>query len=84
MSHMFSYLFDSQYITSNLIFVKSCPTVSLSFYGQNKSKILPNLSPAGVINTINKEIDPPPPKKKTNAVIDKGGGTREGRTAAKD
>jgi hypothetical protein len=37
MHHMFSKLLDSQDLTSPLIFVKSCPTVSLCFYGKNKS-----------------------------------------------
>ena len=52
---MFSKLFDSQDLTSHLIFVKSCPTVSLCFYGQNKSKILQNLFHALLNNPINKK-----------------------------
>ena len=41
--YMFSILFDPLDITSHLIFVKSCPTVTLCFYCQNKSNILQNL-----------------------------------------
>ena len=36
MCHMFSKLFESQNLTSHLIFVKSGPNVSMCFYGQNK------------------------------------------------
>ena len=32
----------TQYLTSHLIFVKSCPTISWCFYGQNRSNILQN------------------------------------------
>ena len=46
---MFSKLFDSQDLTSHLIFVKSCPTGSLCFYGQKNSKILQNLRIVGPI-----------------------------------
>ena len=56
---MFSKLFDSQDLTSHLIFVKSCPTVSSCFYSQNKSKKLQNLFHALLNNPINKKKDPP-------------------------
>ena len=52
---MFSKLFDPVDLTSHLIFVKSCPTVSSCFYGQNKSKILQNLFHALLNNPINKK-----------------------------
>ena len=56
---MFSKLFDSQYLTSHLIFVKSCLTVSLCLYGLNKSKVLLNLFHALLNNPINKKTDHP-------------------------
>ena len=56
---MFSNLFDPVDLTSHLIFVKSCLTVSLCFYGQNESKILQNLFHALFNNPINKKTDPP-------------------------
>ena len=55
MCHMLSKLFDSQDLTSHLIFVKSCPTVSSCFYGQNKSKFLQNLFHALLNNPLNKK-----------------------------
>ena len=61
---MFSKLFDSQDLTSHLIFVKSCPTVSSCFYGQNKSTILQNLFHALLNNPINKKTDHPEKKPK--------------------
>ena len=54
---MFSKLFDSQDVTSHLIFVKSCPTVSLCIYGQNLSKFLQNLFHALLNNPINEKTD---------------------------
>ena len=68
---MFSKLFDPVDLTSHLIFVKSCPTVSLCFYGQNKSNILQNLFHALLNNHINKKQTPP--QKKLKAVKDRGG-----------
>ena len=67
-------LFDSVDLTSHLIFVKSWSTVSLCFYGQNKSKMLQNLFQAFLNNPINQKRDPPPKKKqkKTMAVKDRG------------
>ena len=60
---MFSKLFDPVDLTSHLIFVQSCPTVSLCFYGQNKSKILQNLFHALLNNSINKKTVLPEEKK---------------------
>ena len=74
MYRIFSKLFDSQDLASHLIFVKSSRTVSLCFYGQNKSKILPNLFHALLNNPINKKQTPP--KKKEKAGKDKGGGVK--------
>ena len=79
---MFSKFFDSQNLTSHLIFVKSCPTVSSCFYGQNKSKILQNLFHALLNNPINKKTDPPP--KKTPKTVKDRGGSRVGMTAIKE
>ena len=59
MYNMFSKLFYSQDLTFHLIFVKSFPTVSLCFSGQNKSKILQNLCHALLNNPANKKTDPP-------------------------
>ena len=70
---MFSKLFDPVDLTSHLILVKSCPTVSSCFYGQNKSNILQNLFHALLNNPINKKTDPPK-EKKPKAVKDRGGG----------
>ena len=73
-------LFDSVDLTSHLIFVKSWPTVSLCFYGQNKSKMLQNLFQALLNNPINQKRDPPPQKKKKQWRSKIGGkGGAEGR-----
>ena len=56
MCHMFSKLLDSQDLTSHLIFVKNCLTVSSCFYGQNKPKLLQNLFHAFLNNPINPVI----------------------------
>ena len=71
---MFSKLFDPVDLTSHLIFVKSCQTVSLCFYGQNKSKILQNLFHALLNNPTNEKNRPS--RKKPKAVKDRGGGVR--------
>ena len=78
---MFSKLFESQDLTSHLLFVKSCPTVSLCFYGQNKSKILQNLFHALLNNPIIKKTDPPEKNLRRSKI---GGGSRVGMTAVKD
>ena len=57
---MVSKLFDSQDLTSHLILAKSCLSVSLCFYGQNKSNILQNLFQALLNNPSNKKQNPPP------------------------
>ena len=74
---MFSKLIDSQDITSHLIFVKSCPTVSFCFYDKNESQILQSLFYALLNNPINKKQTIPPKKKI-------GGGSSVGVTTIKD
>ena len=65
-------LFDSQDLTSDLLFVKSFVTIDSCFYDQNRSKSLQNLFHALLDNPINKKSDLPP--KKPKAVKDRGGG----------
>ena len=71
-------------------FVKSCPTVSLGFYGQKKSKNLQNLFHALLNNLINEKTDPPQKKinknKNKNLKQSKIGGllSRVGMTTVKD
>ena len=52
---MFLNLLDPVDLMSHLLFVKSCPTVTSCFYGQNKSKILLNLFHALLNNPNNKK-----------------------------
>ena len=70
---MFLKLFDPVYITSHLIFVKICPTVSLCFYAKNKPKIVKIPFHAVLNNPIKKQ----PPHRKKNlrwSKIGRGGG----------
>ena len=69
---MFSKLFESQNLTSHLIFVKSCPNVSMCFYGQNKSKILQTRFHVFLNNPNNKKQTLP--EKKPTVVKDRVGG----------
>ena len=71
---------------SNLIFVKSCSTVSLCFYGQNYSKFQQNLFYALLNNPINEKNRPYwKEEKKPKGVKDRGEGeSRVGMTAFKD
>ena len=55
---MFSKLFETVDLTSYLIIVKNCPTDSLCFYGQNRSKIYKNMFHALLHKPINKKTDP--------------------------
>ena len=74
-------LFESQNITSHLIFVKTGPTLSLSFYGQNKSKSSHNLFHVFLNNPIDKKTDPLEKNLRWSKI---GGGSRVGMTAVKD
>ena len=79
---MFSKVFDSNDFASNLIFVKSCSTVSLCFYGQNYSKFQQNLFYALLNNPINEKKNKPYWKEEKKP---KGEGeSRVGMTAFKD
>ena len=78
---MFSKLFESQDLTFNLIFVKTCPTVSFCFYGQNKSINLQNL-----LHALPDNPDPTQIPLKNNLRRSKigGGESSVGMTAVKD
>ena len=68
---------------THLIFVKSCPTVTLCFYGQNKSKISQNMFHALLNNPINKNTHTTEEKNLRRSKI-RGRQSRVGMTAFKD